>query len=63
MWMETEVGARFGDLRVADAVAKEAEVLDTSCPYCTIMIDASNMAMGKEEMEILDVAELLDQCT
>ena len=63
VWMETEVGARFGDLRVADAVAKEAEVLATSCPYCTIMIDASNMAMGKEEMEILDVAELLDQCT
>ena len=63
IWMETEVGARFGDLRVADAVNKEADVLVTACPYCTIMMDASNMAMGKEEMEILDVAELLDQAT
>jgi Fe-S oxidoreductase len=61
IWMETEVGARFGDLRISDAVAKEADVLATSCPYCTIMLDASNMAMGKEEMEILDIAELLDQ--
>ena len=61
IWMETEVGARFGDLRISDAVAKEADVLATACPYCTIMLDASNMAMGKEEMEILDIAELLDQ--
>jgi Fe-S oxidoreductase len=63
IWMETPVGARFGDLRVADAVAKGADVLATACPYCTIMIDASNMAMGREEMQVLDVAELLDQCT
>lgn len=63
IWMETPPGARFGDLRVADAVAKEAEVLATACPYCTIMLDASNMAMGKEEMEILDISELLDQVT
>jgi Fe-S oxidoreductase len=63
VWMETPPGARFGDLRVADAVDKQADVLATACPYCTIMIDASNMAMGKEEMEILDVAELLDACT
>ncbi|MBW1871518.1 MAG: (Fe-S)-binding protein, partial [Deltaproteobacteria bacterium] len=63
IWMETEPGARFGDLRISDAVAKEADVLATACPYCTIMLDASNMAMGKEEMEILDVAELLDQVT
>jgi len=61
IWMETEVGARFGDLRISDALAKEAEVLATACPYCTIMLDASNMAMGKEELEILDIAELLDQ--
>lgn len=63
IWMETPVGARFGDLRVRDAVAKEADVLATACPYCTIMIDASNMAVGREEMQVQDVAELLDQMT
>ncbi len=63
IWMETPPGARFGDLRVSDAVAKKADVLATACPYCTIMIDASNMAMGKEEMEVLDIAEMLDQVT
>ncbi len=63
IWMETPPGARFGDLRINDALAKQAEVLATACPYCTIMLDASNMAMGKEELQILDVAELLDQVT
>jgi Fe-S oxidoreductase len=61
IWMETPVGARFGDLRINDAVAKEANVIATACPYCTIMLDASNMAMGKEDLEILDIAELLEQ--
>jgi Fe-S oxidoreductase len=61
IWMETPPGARFGDLRVADALAKKANVLATACPYCTIMLDASNMAMGSEDLEIRDIAELLDE--
>jgi Fe-S oxidoreductase len=61
IWMETPAGARFGDLRVRDAASKHADVLATACPYCTIMLDASNMAVGSEQMQILDVAELLDQ--
>ena len=63
IWMETAPGERFADLRVSDAVAKKADVIATSCPYCTIMVDSSNMAMGKEEIQVLDVAELLDQTT
>jgi Fe-S oxidoreductase len=63
IWMETPVGARFGDLRVSDAMSKDAQVIATTCPYCTIMIDASNMAMGKEDLQILDIAEILDQAT
>ena len=43
-------------------VATIKEVL-TACPYCTVMLDASNMAMGKEDLQILDIAELLDQAT
>jgi Fe-S oxidoreductase len=61
LWMETPVGARFGDLRVRDAVAKSVDVLATACPYCTIMLDASNMAVGGEALQVLDVAEIVDQ--
>lgn len=61
IWMETPPGARFGDLRVRDAVAKEADVIATACPYCTVMLDASNMTEGSDDLQILDIAELLDQ--
>ncbi len=61
IWMETNPGERFGDLRINDAVAKDANVVATACPYCTIMLDSSNMTVGKEDLEILDIAELIDQ--
>ena len=60
IWMETPLGARFGDLRIRDAIHKGVDVLATACPYCTIMLDASNLAVGKDELKIMDIAELLD---
>jgi Fe-S oxidoreductase len=60
VWMETEVGARFGDLRIYEALEKEADILATSCPYCIIMLEASNMALGKDEtLQIKDLSELV----
>ena len=61
VWQETEPGARFSDLRIRDATSKDLQVLATACPYCTIMLDASNLAVGKEELEVMDIAELLEQ--
>ncbi len=61
LWLETPPGARFGDLRVADALASGAKVIATACPYCTIMLDASNPT--EQPLEIKDLAELLDQAT
>jgi Fe-S oxidoreductase len=60
VWMETPPGERFGDLRVNDALAHEASVLVTTCPYCTIMMEASVLGLDKdEEISVKDVAELL----
>lgn len=60
VWMETEVGARFGDLRIIDAIDKGANVLATSCPYCIIMLEASCMGLEKDEqLEIKDLSELI----
>lgn len=59
VWMETPPGERFGDLRVNDAVAHEAETVATACPYCTIMLEASVLGMDKEgEVAVRDIAEL-----
>ncbi len=61
IWTETDPGARFGDIRIRDAMAKEADVVATACPYCTIMLDASNITEGKEDLAIKDIVEILDQ--
>ncbi len=61
IWTETDPGARFGDLRIKDAMNKEADIVATACPYCTIMLDASNITEGKEDLAIKDIAEILDE--
>lgn len=59
VWMETPPGERFGDLRVNDALDHEASVLVTTCPYCTIMMEASVLGLDKDEaISVKDVAEL-----
>jgi Fe-S oxidoreductase len=63
VWMETPPNERFGDLRVEEALAKDAQVLATACPYCIVMLDASTKTMGKEErLAIQDISEVLIQC-
>lgn len=59
VWMETPAGERFGDLRVNDAAAHGAGIVATTCPYCTIMIEASVLGMEKEgQLVVKDIAEL-----
>ncbi len=59
VWMETPPGERFGDLRINDAVAHGAKTVATTCPYCTIMLEASVLGMDKEEeIQVRDIAEL-----
>ncbi|MCP4605419.1 MAG: (Fe-S)-binding protein [Proteobacteria bacterium] len=60
IWTETDAGARFGDLRIRDAMSKDVDFVATACPYCTIMLDASNITEGKEDLKIKDIAEIID---
>jgi Fe-S oxidoreductase len=60
IWMETAPGERFGDLLVAEALGKGAQVLATACPYCVVMLEASCKTMGKDELlSIMDLSEVL----
>ena len=62
VWMETQKGERFGDLRLQQAMDVGAEVLATSCPYCITMFEDSRITMGAdEEIEIKDITEIVSE--
>jgi len=60
IWAEVPMGERFGELRIADAVGKGAEVLTTACPYCLNMLtDACNSMDKQGVLEINELSEVL----
>jgi Fe-S oxidoreductase len=60
VWMETEKGERFSDLRIEQAIGVGAEVLVTACPYCITMFEDSRLTMDvAEKMEIKDITEII----
>lgn len=58
MWLETEPGQRFADIRVEEALAAGAEVIATACPFCVACLEDSIKAMGIQDLVVMDVAEL-----
>ncbi len=62
VWMETEKGERFSDLRIEQAFDVGAEVLATACPYCITMLEDSRLTMGAEEkLEVKDLTEIIQE--
>ncbi|RPI77155.1 MAG: (Fe-S)-binding protein [Desulfobacteraceae bacterium] len=62
VWMETQKGERFGDLRVEQALAAGADVLATFCPYCITMFEDSRITVGAtEKIEIKDITEIIQE--
>jgi Fe-S oxidoreductase len=62
MFMETEKGERFSDLRVAEALEVGADTIATACSYCNVMFRDSIKSMNVEDkIEVLDIAELVDE--
>lgn len=60
IWGEVPMGERFGELRIADAVAQGAEVLATACPYCVNMLTDACKSLDKQDaLEIVELSELL----
>jgi Fe-S oxidoreductase len=58
MWLETEAGERFADIRVQESLAVGAEVLGTACPFCIACLEDSLKAQGIQELVVMDVAEI-----
>ncbi|MEW6141073.1 MAG: (Fe-S)-binding protein [Thermodesulfobacteriota bacterium] len=62
VWMETQKGERFSDLRIEQALGVGAEVLATSCPYCITMLEDSRVTMGVDEkIEVKDITEIVQE--
>ncbi len=61
MWMEERIGRRIGAERVEEAVGTGAGVVATACPYCTVMLDDALQASGREGVEVVELAALLER--
>lgn len=60
MWLETEPGERFSDIRVQEALATGADVLATACPFCIACLEDSLKAQKIDELVVMDVAEIAE---
>ena len=60
MWMEEPVGQRVNHARAEEALSTGAGVLATACPFCLIMLDDAVKSKARQDMAVLDIAQLLD---
>ena len=60
MWLEEDLGTRINTNRVDEALATGAEVVAVACPYCKIMLDDGVKTRGREDVAVLDIAQLLE---
>ena len=64
MWMEMNIGERINYVRTDELIETKADVIGVACNFCMTMIDDGVKARSQEEnVEVLDLAELLDQRT
>ena len=62
MWIEVDPDTRINQNRLEQALAAKAKTVATACPYCLIMFDDAVRSKGVgEEIQILDIAEVLER--
>ena len=61
MWLETAIGERFSDIRVKKALATDASVLVTACPFCIVCLEDSVKSQKIQALTVMDIAELAAQ--
>ena len=60
MWLEEDTGQRISEIRLSHAIATQARVIATACPFCLQMFEDAAKAKGVEEsLKIKDIAELV----
>jgi Fe-S oxidoreductase len=61
MWMEERIGKRVNEERVDEALALNPDAISTACPFCLVMLGDAVNAKGREGVEVVDVAQLLQR--
>jgi Fe-S oxidoreductase len=59
MWMEEHEGTRVNMERTRQLLEVEPEVVAVACPFCMTMIEDGVKAHNREEVKVLDVAEVV----
>lgn len=59
MWMEEHEGTRVNMERTRQLLEVEPEVVAVACPFCMTMIEDGVKAHNREEVKVLDVAEVI----
>ena len=64
MWMEMDIGDRINYLRTDELLETKPQVIAVACNFCMTMVDDGVKGRGRDEdVEVLDLAELLDART
>jgi Fe-S oxidoreductase len=59
MWMEETLGRRINEDRVDESLGLGVDHVFTACPFCTTMFEDGLKAKDREDVKVLDVAEVL----
>lgn len=61
MWLEEQkVGERINVMRTDQALATQANIVATGCPYCLQMFqDGIKTKEAEETLKVMDIAEIL----
>lgn len=61
MWMEEHLGERINNLRVEQALDKNAQVIGANCPFCITMLEdgVKDKADSEQMVQVVDPAELI----
>ena len=64
MWMEMDVGERVNYIRTDELLDTKPEVIAVACNFCMTMVDDGVKGRDRgDDVEVLDLAELLDRRT
>ena len=61
MFLETEVGMRFSDLRVSEAAERGGDAIVTACPFCVQNFEDSLKTRQLTGLQVFDLAEFAAQ--
>lgn len=59
MWMEEHTGTRVNVERTRQALETDPEAIGVACPFCMTMLEDGVKAAGREDVGVLDIAEII----